>query len=87
MPVRLRYAALLGLVALTGCVATGLSSGPPWVLAATPEMITLRWYPDEVSDIQALQVADGHCAAIGGRADVQATEQNGSIKIVTYRCR
>ena len=83
----LRRALLLGVIGLAGCSAPGQSAGPPWVLAASPDMIVLRWYPDEVSDAQALQVANGHCAATRRGAVVQASEQSGSVRNVTYRCQ
>ncbi len=66
----------------------GCGGGPPWVVGATPERITLRWYPSEVNHAAAAeQVAERHCAASGKSAELASYKQSGSAELAEYRCR
>ena len=75
----------LSLLALPA-VAAESPPGPPWPEVASPDSITLRWYPDTVSEAQARAVAASQCAATGRIAGFAALEQDGSAEIGTYRC-
>ena len=61
--------------------------GPPWLQAASPGGITLRWYTDDLPEAAARQVANAHCAATGRAAGIAAIELDGSAEIATYRCQ
>ncbi len=84
LPRAIRAAAAALLLGLAGCVGP---AGPPWALAASPSEITLRWYPDDTSETEALEVADAHCAATGRSAGIAAAEEDGSAEVASYRCR
>ncbi|HTV87980.1 MAG TPA: hypothetical protein VME41_03095 [Stellaceae bacterium] len=83
-----RAAAALAVSALLTVPALAQSPpGPPWPEVVSPGGITLRWYPDDVSEATAQAVADMHCAAIGRTAVLAELEQDGSVQLGTYRCR
>jgi hypothetical protein len=84
MPAR-PVAALIGIVAallLTGC------SEAPWVQAAAPDQIVLRWYPrsPETGDTEAQSKADAHCALTGRRAVLSSIERSGSAQRAIFLC-
>lgn len=80
-------AALVAVSAAGAASAQTTLAGPPWALAASPNGITLRWYPDDTSEAAAHSVADAHCAATGLPASLAAIERDGSAEIASYRCR
>lgn len=83
-----RFAAALFILSLMTAPAMAAGPlGPPWPEVMSPDGITLRWYPDEVSEAEAHHAADAHCSAIGRSAVFAAVEQDGSAEIGTYRCR
>jgi hypothetical protein len=63
------------------------SSGPPWTLSASPNEISLRWYPDDTPSATADFVAQVHCQSFGKSAQLVTYDQDGSAQIGTYRCR
>jgi hypothetical protein len=78
-----RVVVVVILLALAGCAGP---PGPPWPEIASPGGITLRWYPDEVSEAEAQQVAAAHCAVADRNARMAALERDGSAEIARYRC-
>lgn len=83
-----RMAAVLAAAALFAAPAVAQSPpGPPWPEVVSPGGITLRWYPDDVSETAAQGAADMHCAATGRSAVLAALERDGSVEIGSYRCR
>jgi len=83
----LRFAAAMLLLSLAVFPAVAADApGPPWPEVISPGSITLRWYPDEISEPQARAVAAAHCAAAGRQVGLGALGQDGSVEIGTYRC-
>ena len=88
MPVRV-LAALLSLPAallIAGC------SEQPWVQAASPDQIILRWYPPDpelpdAGDTAAQFKAETHCAQTGRRAALSSIERTGSVQRATFFCQ
>jgi hypothetical protein len=76
-----RLGAIALMLALTAC------AGPPWTLARSRDAIALRWYPDELTEGAAEQVAALHCRSSGKTALLSSDNRDGSAEIATYRCR
>jgi hypothetical protein len=68
-------------------LVAGCAGGPPWVTAASPNAVALRWWSDEGTIAQAEQVADAHCALYGRSARLTQDQQIGSAEIANYDCR
>jgi hypothetical protein len=62
-------------------------NGPPWTLSESPDVISLRWYPDATPTEVAEMVAQLHCQASGKVAEIASNDQDGSAQIAKYRCR
>jgi hypothetical protein len=67
--------------------ALGACSEQPWTLSKSPEMITVRWYPDESNIIAATQLAAAHCGSWGKAAQLATDIRDGSAEVAHYRCR
>jgi hypothetical protein len=76
-----RIAAMTLFFALAAC------SEQPWTLSKSPEMITVRWYPDESNIMAATQLAEAHCGSWGKAAQLATDIRDGSAEVAHYRCR
>jgi hypothetical protein len=68
-------------LAVAGC------SGPPWVTAASPDLVALRWYSNQTPVFAAGAVAQAHCAALGKTAVLVSDEESGGAQMAQYDCR
>lgn len=81
--------------AVTGCSGPPFTpyaqavapAGPPWVTAASPDLVALRWYAGQTPVAAAGDVAAEHCAAFGKEAVLVADEETGGAQTARYDCR
>lgn len=88
----LRIGGAVLVMVLAGCSAAPFATavapkGPPWVTAASPDLVALRWYANQTPVIAAGDIAKAHCAAFGKTAVLVVDEESGSAQIAQYACR
>jgi hypothetical protein len=76
---------IAGMTLLLLLAACSLSQ-QPWTLSQSPDVITMRWYPDESNVVAANQLAARHCAAFRKSARLTTDLQDGSAEVAQYRC-